>query len=429
MNVGCTTFSVPISARNVDGFRIPAAYARSVRGLAVWLCAAVALAAVSAADGAVPAFPPRTLTFTGVPGRLGGPVGPVALDGRYAAYSIVRDSMKGCPFGARVYRLDLATGRSTPASGHAMCSLDQTSTGSGLFRLATAGNRVAWLVNEGGNTESGELLFSSTATAGRDTILARSGRTGPDLETLTGTTIGGLVSDGTRISYSTWTVTKGTAGAPGALDRLPGPKQIASDPAAVVDASADAGRVAVLRADGSVAIFGIAGQTLQTVAPPPTRAIALSGDLLAVLTSARTVLVYDRTSGALLHTWPIAAGATSLDASKGIAVYAAPHNVHLLDLTTGDDVTVAAPARAQISGARIDVAGALYGENTRTGGKVVFIPSRRWRRALARRSAQRLPMTRADITASSFGKRFFRNALPCDAIWPCRLVGASSYPP
>ncbi len=374
MNVGCTTSSVPISARNIDGSRIPAAYGEGVRGLAVLLCAAASVAGVSAADGAVPAFPPRTLAFPGVPGRLGGPVGPLALDGRYAAYAIVRDSLKGCPFGARVYRLDLATGRSTPASGHATCSLDQTSTGSGVFRLATAGKRVAWLVNEGGNTESGELLFSSTAKAGKDTVLTRSSRMGPDLDTLTGTTIGGLVSDGTRISYSTWTVANGTAGGPGALRRLPGTKQIAADPAEVVGASADAGRVAVLRADGSVAIFGITGQTLRTIAPPPAHALALSGDLLAVLTTSGTVAVYDRTNGTLLHTWPVAAGATSIDASRGIAVYVAPHNVHLLDLATGDDVTVVAPARAQISGARIDVAGVLYGENTRTGGEVVFIP-------------------------------------------------------
>jgi hypothetical protein len=130
----------------------------------------------------------------------------------------------------------------------------------------------------------------------------------------------------------------------------------------------------VLRADGSVAIFGIGGQLLQTITPPPARAIALGGDQLSVLTSARTVLVYDRTSGALLHTWPIAAGATALDASNGIAAYVAPHNVHVLNLATGDDVTIISPAGAQITGARIDTAGLLYGYDTRSEGKIIFAP-------------------------------------------------------
>ena len=332
------------------------------------------LALAGGAGAKAPALPARTLTFPGAPGRLGGPVGPIALDGRYAAYAILGNSSKACQFGVHVYSLDLSTGRSTAASGHATCSWPQTSTGAGVFELAAAGKRVTWLANFGGNTESGEILFSTTAKTGRDTMLARSDRMGPDLDTLTGTEIGGLVSDGSRISYSTWSLKSGTTVTQGALHRIPMSAPVASDPAAVVSASADAGRVAVLRGDGSVEVFGIAGQPLETVTPPPARAIALSGGLLAVLTKDRTVAVYDRTDGTLLSTWPVAAGGTSIDASHGVAVYVAANHVHLLDLSTGDDVTVATPARAQVSGARIDVAGLLYGYDTRTEGKLAFVP-------------------------------------------------------
>lgn len=316
----------------------------------------------------VPLLVAFTLTVPGIPGRLGGPVGPVALDGRSAAYAVVRDSMQGCHFGARVYRLDLQIRRSTAASGAKTCAQEPTSTGRGIDAIAVAGKRTTWLVNEGGNTESDNLLFSSAAP-GRDTVVASSVASGPDLDKLAGGWIGGLVSDGSRISYSTWTSSGG-----GALHRFPGPTTIGKDGSAIVDSSADAGRVAVLRGDGSVAIFGIAGQLLQTVQPANARAVALAGSLLAVVVKGGTLDVYDRTTGALLHAWPIASGARSIDASTGIATYVAGAAVHVIDLDTGRDVTVATGTRRQVSGARIDTAGLLYAFNTRSQGEVVFVP-------------------------------------------------------
>lgn len=318
------------------------------------------------------------LTIPGVPGRLGGPVGPIALDGRYAAYTVVRDAMPGCHLAQRVYRLDLRARRSTPASGAKTCAQEPTSTGRGVDAVAVAGRRTTWIVSSGGNTESDSLLFSSTSS-GRDIIVARSIAAGPDLDTLAGGWIGGLVSDGSRISYSTWA----SSGA-GALHRFPGPHLLARDAAAIVDASADAGRVAVLRADGSVAIFGLTGQLLQTIQPANARAIALAGNLLAVVVEGGELDVYDRTTGALLHAWPIAAGATSVDAAGGIATYVAGAAVHVLDLATGRDVTVAAGKRRQVAGARIDTAGLLYAFNTRSRGKIVFLPFSAVARALGR---------------------------------------------
>jgi hypothetical protein len=317
----------------------------------------------------VPLLAAFALTIPGVPGRLGGPVGPIALDGGYAAYTVVRDSMPGCHFAERVYRLDLKTRRSTAASGAKTCAQEPTSTGRGIDEVAVVGKRIAWLVNEGGNTESDNLLFSSTAT-GRDTIVDRSVASGPDLDSLAGKWIGGLVSDGSRISYSTW-----MSSGDGALHRFPTTSALlADDHGAVVDSSADAGRVAVRHDDGSVAIFGIDGQLLDTVRTTNARAIALSADLLLVVAKGGTLEGYDRSTGQLEHVWPIASGATTLDASNGIATYVAGAAVHVLDLSTGRDVTVATGTRRQVTGARIDTAGLLYAFDTRTEGKIVFVP-------------------------------------------------------
>jgi hypothetical protein len=326
----------------------------------------------------IPLLAALTLTIPGVPARLGGPVGPIALDGRYAAYSVVRDSMAGCHFAERVYRLDLTTRKSTLASGATTCAQEQTSTGRGIDELAVAGKRTTWLVNEGGNTESDDLLFSSTAS-GRDAVVARSTASGPDLDTLAGSWIGGLVSDGSRVTYSTWT----SSGA-GALHRFPGPKALAQDGGgAVVDSSADAGRVAVLRAGGSVSVYGIAGQLLATVQAANARGVALAGSLLATLVKGGTLDVYDRTTGALVHAWPVAPGATTVDASNGVAAYVAGAAVHVLDLSTGRDVTVATGKRRQVTGARIDAAGLLYAYDTRTAGTIVFVPFARVAKSLS----------------------------------------------
>jgi hypothetical protein len=298
---------------------------------------------------APPAFPPHTVTVAGAPAAKGGPVGVIALDGRYAAYAIVRNTLPGCPFGIRVYRLDLATGRSTAASGRTTCAQSQTSTGRGVVQIALTGARTDWLVSQGGNTESDGYLFENDRLVGKAIAM------GPDLDTLSGSWIGGLVSDGTRISYSKWT----TSDAP------------------VVDASADAGREAVLRGDGSLTITGIRKQLLNTLqAPPGARAVALDGATVSVLVKGPTVDVYDRTTGALEHTWPVSSGAATLDARNGIATYIAGEAVHVLDLSTGRDATVFTGKRTQITGARLDAAGLLYAFDTRSQGKIVFVPFR-----------------------------------------------------
>lgn len=333
----------------------------------------------SSRGASLPPFPARTITLHGPVGAKGGPLGALALDGPYAAYVLGNNDGNGCQLGARVYRLDLATGRSTVASGHFTCSEPQTSTGAGIETVAAAGARTAWLLNEGGNTESDDMLFASTATPGKEKALARAGRTGSYPPATTGTWIGGLVSDGTRISYATWTTTSTQAVTTSALWRVSGgsARMLARGSGAVVSASADAGRIALLRSDGTAAIYGLNGRLLQTITVGPAQAVALSGDIVAVLTQAHTIEVYNRATGALRHTWPVASGpGPQFGASDDIAVYVTWRSIHALNLLTGKDAVIATEKRA-IDDAVFDRTGLLYDYNlnwTVNASRIVFTP-------------------------------------------------------
>lgn len=333
--------------------------------------AAAALALAAGAAGAGPKPPaPRAVHTQGW-------IAAIALDGASAAYDV---SGRGGRCN-RAYLWNLATGVSTRISGARTCGADSTSTGGGVVELAVAGRRAAWIVNQGGNTESNDMLVTAALPNPKEVVLARARRTGEAEEQLTGRWLGGLVSDGTRLTYNDWTTLAEGTIASGGLWRVSRTTSVSlsgRDSSVVVARSADAGHVAVLRADGTIAVHGINGALLSTITPTSARAVALSGDRLAVLTRMSTVEVYDRTSGALLHTWPITPGAASLlDAHRGVAAYVVWRTLHALNLETGRDAVVATQKRA-IVGARIDVPGVLYAYNTVSGirdvGNVVLVP-------------------------------------------------------
>ena len=119
--------------------------------------------------------------------------------------------------------------------------------------------------------------------------------------------------------------------------------------------------------------------------PGPARcageAIALTGKLVAVLADPTgSIKVYDRTSGALLHTWPnITSYAETFDAYNGIAVYGTGSSLHAIDLRTGKNAVVA-KRNFEIEQARFDKAGLLYyfnglwSEKNGQDGQLVFVP-------------------------------------------------------
>ena len=60
------------------------------------------------------------------------------------------------------------TGKTIKVSGKKTAAADVTSTGMGVFQLAIAGSRVAWLVNQGSNLESEASLAASASARERD---------------------------------------------------------------------------------------------------------------------------------------------------------------------------------------------------------------------------------------------------------------------
>jgi hypothetical protein len=378
---------------------------RLVVVLAAGVLGTLPIAVTASAAAKRPDLPARTLTTHVKAGAVipqEGPIEGLALDGTHAAYVKGVPFTRACGLGRRLYRWNLGTGRTSLVSGAKTCRVPDTSTGSGIFAIALTRARSAWIVNSGGNTESGEMLFSSTAKPHQDKVLATSDRyaNGDTGSGFAGTFIGGLVSDGSRITYATWSMDKDGNVTDSALWRVSGSKatKIASDSGAVVSASADGGRIALLRADGTLAVYTGAGRLLNTIAGAgragvecsygcvaPGEAVALTSKLIAVLTEAQvnrqagSIKVYDRTTGELLHTWPAAGYFPQFDAYGGIAVYLKGARLHALDLETGKDV-VLARRRHTIEEVRLDRAGLLYffngpwSKKSGQDGKLVFVP-------------------------------------------------------
>ena len=105
----------------------------------------------------------------------------------------------------------MRTGKTIKVSGKKTGVGDGTSTGAGVFQLAIAGSRVAWLLNEGGNLESDDYLFTSSVTqpegaAGRVGSAQRAtAAPGVSAAGCAGAWLGGLVGSGNVIALNRWT--------------------------------------------------------------------------------------------------------------------------------------------------------------------------------------------------------------------------------
>src|SRR3954466_4484415 len=115
---------------------------------AVLLVATATLSAAASASAAPPRA--RSLEFGGDINSRGmaGPMGGVASS-----------SPGGCD---PVVAWNVLTGSQVEVSGDATCGEGGTSTGGGVGLVAVAGRRLAWIVNQGGNTESSDEVFSAS---------------------------------------------------------------------------------------------------------------------------------------------------------------------------------------------------------------------------------------------------------------------------
>jgi hypothetical protein len=320
----------------------------------------------------------------------------LASDGAVVAYDVEGDQPGG-PVCNRVYAWNLANSHVTRVSGRGTCDADSTSTGSGVAQLAVAGSRIAWIVNTGGNSESNDRLYASSVGAPRERKLAAASRFGNVDCVLAGRWLGGLVGSGGILAYNVWTTVAANPGDEGscatkvtsaALRRV-GTRStslVKSGTDTLVAADTDGGRVAVLREDGTVALFSSSGAPLQTIGVDSPTEIALAGNRLVVLTKTRRIQVYDAGTGRPGRGRSVPRGATNLGAAGGIAAYAVGTRLHVFRLATGKDSVVATSPK-RIVDVAVSKRAVAYAYNTfkqtrtppsfRDIGTVVAIPARK----------------------------------------------------
>jgi hypothetical protein len=301
--------------------------------------------------------------------HLGVPVGALAVDGDRVAYDLDARNATNPKAKDRVLVWNVRTGKTVVVSGKKTAGASAVG-GQGVFQLAIAGPRVAWLVNEGGNVESDDYLLTSSATKPKERQVASALRSGDGCEgrettDCAGPWLGGLVGSGSTIALNRWTTDSQGTVTSGALYLVEGTQttSIATGADTVSAVATDGGREAVLRTDGSVAVYSASGTVLATVTPPSANAVALSGKNLVVLSKGRQLELYDSGSGSLQKTFLLRGqGPQNLDAQGNVATYTSGSSVRAINLSSGKDRAVGTlPSR--VAFARISGAGLAYAAN------------------------------------------------------------------
>lgn len=332
----------------------------------------------------------RTATSGARIKHVRGGIEALALDGSRVAYDAGARYLTKPPFTNEVLVWNVRTGRTIRVSGKKTAAADSTSTGAGVFQLAIGGSRVAWLVNEGGNTEGDDYLFTSSLARPKERQVASDIRFGDNCPGRSqalcpGHWLGGLVGSGKLIALNRWTTDQNGAVTDGELDLLSGTKlkQIAAGSRTVEAVSADGGRVAVLRSDGTVGLYSSTGTPLRSVTPTPrAREVALSGRNLVVLRYGGTLARYDSRTGSLARIFTLHGTPTriqNLDVQGNVAIYTAGRSVRAVNLSSGKDRVVGKLSRGDVALARIDSVGLAYAGNT----TLVFVPFERVAAAVA----------------------------------------------
>jgi hypothetical protein len=320
------------------------------------------------------------------------PVAALAIDGSRIAYDASAKLVTKTHATNRVLVWNVRTGKTTKVSGKKTAVVDDVG-GAGVFQLAIAGPRVAWLVNEGGNLESDDYLYTSSVTNPKEHRVASALRSGDACGGggghCAGPWLGGLVGSGNLIALNRWTTDSSGAVTAGTLDVLSGShlESIATGADTVLATAADQGRIVALRSDGAVALYSSTGELLRTVTPSSARAVALNKHALVVLTKTRTLELYYAPSGSSSRTCAVHGTGTpqNLGVQGGIAIYSVGDSVHAQDLGSCKD-RVIGKLPNRIAFARIDSAGLVYAANgTRNAfgtSTLVFVPLARLKAAV-----------------------------------------------
>lgn len=327
---------------------------------------AVAAVAVTSASGLAGAKPKLVTTK--------GAIEALAMDGRRIAYDLEARDL-GCN---TLHVWDAPVGADVVVSGAGTCEADSTSTGSGVREIAVGGNRVAWIVNLGGNTESVDTLYTALVGGVKEKKLAQAERTGDIDGELVGDWIGNLAGDGNLIAVNRWKTLQGGIQDGQQIVKVgAGLSTVFLGSGALNVRAVDTGRVAVHNGR-AVFVRDAAGGLVTSFQPAATpRDVALRKDFVVVLTAAHALEIHDALSGALIDTIPVPPGGRNLDVHANIATFVVGKTIRAVRLATKKQATIAVAPKAIVD-AQIDDAGLVYAYNPVTGvkgvGKLVFLP-------------------------------------------------------
>jgi WD40 repeat protein len=227
-----------------------------------------------------------------------------------------------------------------------------------IYDLSLAGDRLAYLVREGGIqvrwwlmlTTLGRRDEGTPVTSGAD-CCAGDPRQPP---------LGDMFGDGSLLAYGAWSRTT-----PESIWRLAdSPVEIARRPDDLQPLSLDRGRIVARAGDGTLELLLADGALVRTFDVQALSA-ALAGDDLVVLVRGE-LRDYSASTGDLLHAWPLtevpSAGRcrrlfcapvrlTLDDAARGLALYTLDGAAHLLRLRDGVDYAVPGATAAELEDA------------------------------------------------------------------------------
>jgi hypothetical protein len=299
------------------------------------------------------------------------PIAALAIDGSRIAYDASVKNVTKPHATNRVLVWNVRTGKTVKVSGPKTAVSDDV-VGGGVLQLAIAGTRVAWLLNEGGNLESEDYLFTSSVVSPKERKVASALRTGESCGAgggshCAGPWLGGPVGSGNLIAMNRWTTDDNGTATDAQLDVLSGTKlkQAAAGANTLQATAADGGRVAVLHSDRAVAVYSKSGQVLMTLPPASAKEAALNGKNLVVVSETRQLQVYDSSTGSLEKTLPTQGrGLHNLDVQGNIAIYTTGPSVRAANLSSGKTRAVVTLGKhSEILFARISSAGVAYAVN------------------------------------------------------------------
>jgi hypothetical protein len=298
----------------------------------------------------------------------------IGMDGPIVAYDLHADS--GCN---ELFTWNVNTNGGKLVSGKGTCEADDSSTGAGVVDVAVAGNQIAWIVNEGGNTESDDYLYTSSLPKPKEKgLFFGMGVGDADQGVFDGPFVGGVVGDGSVLAATTGTMKGGVVRSAAVRLIVAGRlRTFLKRNRALNVVAAGAGRLAISQSDEAVMVYSAAGKLLGTY--PGARDAALTAKLLVTL-DGTSLRAFDLATDAKLPARTVPASARDLDAEGDIAVYGADctraprcgRDVYALRLSTGKSVRLANVG--ELDGVEIEPAGVVYAFNTNKGGNIVVVP-------------------------------------------------------